>query len=77
MSKLLAVTALTLSATPALAQQTAPGDRVYVLRSEAQGSCPSLDWHMVASPDGVLTGMVAWENRKVVVRQAKLARSSR
>lgn len=66
MFRLLVVTALGLSTTPALAQKTAPGDRVYVLRSEAQGSCPSLDWHMVASPDGVLTGMVAWENRKVV-----------
>ena len=50
----------------AFAQETAPGDRVYELHSEAQGSCPSLNWHMVASPDGVLTGMVAWDNRKVV-----------
>jgi hypothetical protein len=58
--------ALALSTTIAVAQKTVPGDRVYVLHSEAQGSCPSLNWHMVASPDGVLTGMVAWDNRKVV-----------
>ena len=63
---LLAITVLAVLTTSALAQKTATGDRVYVLRSEAQGSCPSLDWHMVASPDGVLTGMVAWENKKVV-----------
>jgi hypothetical protein len=66
MLRLLAVTALALSTTQALAQKTAPGDRVYVLHSEAQGSCPSLNWHIVASPDGMLTGMVAWDNRKVV-----------
>ena len=47
--------ALALSTTLAVAQKTAPGDRVYVLHSEAQGSCPSMNWHMVASPDGVLS----------------------
>jgi len=57
---------LALFTTLAGAQKTVPGDRVYVLHSEPQGSCPSLNWHMVASPDGVLTGMVAWDNRKVV-----------
>jgi hypothetical protein len=62
----LAAAALALFATPAFSQKTVPGDRVYVLHSEAQGSCPSLNWHMVASPDGVLTGMVAWDNQKVV-----------
>ena len=68
MHKLLAATALALvlSTTLAVAQKTVPGDRVYVLHSEAQGSCPSLNWHLVASPDGVLTGMVTWDNRKVV-----------
>jgi hypothetical protein len=64
--RLPALVALALSATPAFAQKAMPGDRVYVLHSEAQGSCPSLNWHMVASPSGVLTGMVAWDNRKVV-----------
>ena len=58
--------ALALSTTLAAAQKTGPGDRVYDLHSEAQGSCPSLNWHMVASPGGVLTGMIAWDNQKVV-----------
>jgi hypothetical protein len=58
--------ALALSTTFAVAQKAGPGDRVYDLHSEAQGSCPSLNWHMVASPGGVLTGMVSWDNRKVV-----------
>jgi hypothetical protein len=50
----------------ALAQKTAPGDRVYVLHSEAQGTCPALDWHIVASPDGVLSGMFALPDRKMI-----------
>jgi hypothetical protein len=66
MMRLLAAAALALSIPLALAQETVSGDRVYELHSEAQGSCPSLNWHMVASPDGVLTGMVAWDNQKVV-----------
>ena len=64
--RLLAAAALALSIPLAFAQEAVPGDRVYELHSEAQGSCPSLNWHMVASPDGVLTGMVAWDNQKVV-----------
>ena len=64
--RLLAAAALALSITLAFAQETVPGDRVYVLHSEAQGSCPSLNWHMLASPDGVITGMVALDNSKVV-----------
>ena len=63
---LLAAAALVFSFPLALAQKAVPGDRVYELHSEAQGSCPSLNWHMVASPAGILTGMVAWDNRKVV-----------
>ena len=66
MMRLLAAAALALSIPLAFAQETVSGDRVYELHSEAQGSCPSLNWHMVASPDGVLTGMVAWDNQKVV-----------
>jgi hypothetical protein len=66
MIRLIAVTALALSPTLAFAQKTVSGDKVYVLHSEAQGSCPALQWHMVASPDGVLTGMAAWDNGKVV-----------
>jgi hypothetical protein len=64
--RLLAAMTLVLSATAALAQETVPGDRVYVLHSEAQGTCPALDWHIVASPDGVLSGMFALPDRKMV-----------
>ena len=66
-TRLLAAAAALASSIPlAFAQKAVPGDRVYELHSEAQGSCPSLNWHMVASPAGILTGMVAWDNRKVV-----------
>jgi hypothetical protein len=66
MLKLLAATALALSTTQAVAQKTVPGDKVYVLHSEAQGTCPALDWHIVASPDGVLTGMFARPDRQMI-----------
>ena len=66
MIRLLAVIALALPTTLAFAQKTAPGDPVYVLHSEAQGACPALDWHIVASTDGVLTGMFARPDRKMI-----------
>jgi hypothetical protein len=68
MLRLLAVTALALAiSTPlAFAQKASSGDKVYDVHSEAQGTCPSLNWHIVASPSGVLTGMIAWDNMKVV-----------
>jgi hypothetical protein len=58
--------ALALSTTLAVAQEVSSGDKVYDVHSEAQGTCPSLNWHIVASPSGVLTGMIAWDNMKVV-----------
>ena len=63
--RLLAAVTLVLFTTAALAQKTAPGDRVFVLHSEAQGTCPALDWHIVASPDGVLSGTFALPDRKM------------
>ena len=64
--RLVAAVTLALSTTVALAQKTAPGDKVYVLHSEAQGTCPALDWHIVASPAGVLSGTFALPDRKMV-----------
>jgi hypothetical protein len=64
--RLLAAVALSLFSTVAFAQKTAPGDRVYALHSEAQGTCPALDWHIVASPDGVLTGTFGYPDRKMI-----------
>jgi hypothetical protein len=66
MLRLLAVTALALFTTLAFAQGVAPGDRVYDLRSEAQGSCPALRWHIVADQAGVLSGTIAWDDMKKV-----------
>jgi hypothetical protein len=63
-----AAAVIALSSSIALAQKTAPGDRVYVLHSQAQGTCPALDWHIVATPGGVLSGMLAWPDRKMVAR---------
>jgi hypothetical protein len=68
--RLVAAAALVLSTALAFAQETAPGNRVYVLHSEAQGTCPSLNWHVMASPTGILSGMFAWDNMKMVASVA-------
>ena len=64
--RLIAAAMVVVSSSIALAQKPAPGDRVYVLHSEAQGTCPSLDWRIVASPDGVLSGRFALPDRKMI-----------
>jgi hypothetical protein len=61
-----ALGALALSTLLAVAREVSSGDKVYDVHSEAQGTCPSLNWHIVASPSGVLTGMIACDNMKVV-----------
>jgi hypothetical protein len=66
MKLVVAAMMMALPTSMALAQKTAPGDRVYVLHSEAQGTCPALDWHIVASPGGVLSGMFALPDRKMI-----------
>src|SRR5262249_46212713 len=47
-----------------------PGDKVYYRHSSAQEDCPSLSWHVVASPDGVLSGVVVSDDKKLVVTLA-------
>jgi hypothetical protein len=50
-----------------VAQGINPG-AVYTLHSRAQGSCPSLDWHLVVGPNNTLSGMVAWDDMKMMAR---------
>jgi hypothetical protein len=64
--RLVAAAMVALSPSITLAQETVPGDRTYVLHSEAQGTCPPLDWHIVLSPDGVLSGTFARPDRKMI-----------
>lgn len=66
----LVAAALALLIMRAMAQETVPGDKVYYLHSSAQESCPSLNWHIVASPDGVLSGVVVSDDKKLVVMLA-------
>jgi hypothetical protein len=47
-----------------------PGDRLYVLHSDAQGTCPSMLWHIIVGRDGVISGVIAWDNRKTVAAVA-------
>ena len=63
--RLVATVMMVLSTSIALAQKPMSGDRVYDLHSEAQGTCPALDWHIVVSPDGMMSGMFAWPDRKM------------
>jgi hypothetical protein len=70
MIRLLAAMVLALSTKLAFAQGNVPGDRVYVLHSEAQGSCPSLNWHIVLRPDGVISGTFGSDNPKMVAMVA-------
>jgi hypothetical protein len=35
-------------------------NKVYILHSVAQGSCPALDWYIVAKPGGTLGGILSW-----------------
>ena len=55
---------------PAWAQKMQPGDRLYVLHSDAQGTCPSMLWHIIVGRDGVISGVIAWDNRKTVAAVA-------
>src|SRR5215469_7836757 len=64
--RLVVAVLMAFSSSIAMAQKTVPGDRVYVLHAQAQGTCPALDWHIVASSDGVMTGMFAWPDRKMI-----------
>jgi hypothetical protein len=47
-----------------------PGDRLYVLHSDAEGTCPSFLWHIIVGQDGVISGLLAWDNRKTVASVA-------
>jgi hypothetical protein len=45
-----------------------PEDRMYILHSKAIGTCPSLDWHIAASADGSLSGLIAWDGMKWIAK---------
>ena len=40
--------------------QSFPPGRIYAFHSPAQGSCPSMDWHIVTEGNGTLNGMISW-----------------
>jgi hypothetical protein len=42
--------------------------RIYTFHSTAQGICPALDWHLVAQSDGVLSGMISWNDMQDMAR---------
>src|SRR5215813_4079740 len=68
--RLLAVALLLCAIQPAWGQKMLPGDRLYVLHSDAVGTCPSMLWHIIVGQDGVISGLIAWDNRKTVATVA-------
>jgi hypothetical protein len=68
--RLLAVVLSLCAIQPVWAQKLLPGDRLYVLHSDAEGTCPSLLWHIIVGRDGVISGLLAWDNRKTVAAVA-------
>ena len=42
--------------------------RLFVYHTRPSGGCPGLDWHIVAEPDGSLTGFVAWDRMRHMAR---------
>ena len=51
----------------ARAQESLEG-RIYTFHSTAQGMCPALDWHLVAQSNGVLSGMISWNDMQDMAR---------
>src|SRR5215469_8477043 len=68
--RLLAVVLILCAIQPARAQKLLPGDRLYLLHSDAVGTCPSFLWHIIVGQDGVISGLLAWDNRKTVASVA-------
>lgn len=46
----------------ASAQQGKPA--LYAFHTDSLGSCPGLDWHVVVTPAGAISGFVAWDHMK-------------
>ena len=66
--KLLAAGFLAVTATCGFASaETMPQTRVYAFHSSAQGACPGLDWHVVATGNK-LNGMISWGNGQHVAK---------
>jgi hypothetical protein len=67
--KLIAASALAVAATCGVASaQIVPPGRIFAFHSGANGTCPSLDWHLVVGEDNALTGMLAWDDMKSMAK---------
>lgn len=66
--KIVSVGLLAFAASTNVTTAQVPEGRIYALHSKAGGACPSLDWHIVVEPNGVLAGMIAWDGMKTMAR---------
>ena len=68
LTKFLAAGFLAAAATCGIASaESMPQSRVYSFHSGAQGQCPGLDWHVVATGND-LRGMISWGNMQHVAK---------
>jgi hypothetical protein len=67
--KPIAASALAVAATCGIASaQTVPEGRIFAFHSQATGSCPSLDWHLVVGQNNALSGILAWDDMKSIAK---------
>src|SRR5438309_2241879 len=66
--KIVSIGLLSFAASTNVTSAQVPEGRIYTLHSKAEGACPSLDWHIVVEPNGVLAGMIAWDDMKTLAR---------
>ena len=50
--------------------QTSAKDTLYDARTQPQGSCPAMDWHVVVHPDKSVNGVIGWDNFKHIAHIA-------
>jgi hypothetical protein len=67
--KLIAASALAVAATCGVASaQIVPPGRIFVFHSPPNGTCPTLDWHLVVGENNALSGMLAWDDMKSIAK---------
>jgi hypothetical protein len=66
--KIVSVGLLAFAASTNVTTAQVPEGRIYALHSKAEGACPSLDWHIVVEPNGVLAGMIARDDMQTMAR---------
>lgn len=63
----MAISAVVIGGAVNIARAQAPlEEHLYVMHSNANGTCPALDWHIHAAATGQLWGIISWNDMKSV-----------